>query len=181
MLAYKLTDTEDFTHYKSCKRGPNVTHETSGKGDLCGSGWLHFYTSPLIALLLNPIHGDYQPPKLWQALAEGSFRHDLWLKSGCTRLTTIELLEPPPIITEHRVSFAIRCAQTVYQDKTWLEWADRWLNNTDRTQSSAADAASAAYHAPVTGGPATLFDIQPILKATFVGPEWKRYLCSTMP
>jgi len=31
-------------------------YETSGEGDLCSPGWLHFYTNPLLAVLLNSVH-----------------------------------------------------------------------------------------------------------------------------
>ena len=60
MIGYKLTN-ENHETYNGTKWGPGVTHETDGHGELCGSGWLHYYDDPLLAVLLNPIHANFQP------------------------------------------------------------------------------------------------------------------------
>ena len=36
------------------------------------AGWLHCYSDPLLAVLLNPIHGNYDNPRLFEAEIEGS-------------------------------------------------------------------------------------------------------------
>ena len=54
---YKLTDQNHQTR-NNTKWGAGVTHTASGQGDLCTAGWLHAYTSPLLAVLLNPIHAN---------------------------------------------------------------------------------------------------------------------------
>ncbi|KKL58315.1 hypothetical protein LCGC14_2226540, partial [marine sediment metagenome] len=58
---YKLTDSNDQTYGKT-QWGPGIEHAASGKGPLCTEGWLHAYTDPLLAVLLNPIHGNYKDP-----------------------------------------------------------------------------------------------------------------------
>ena len=40
--------------------------------------------------------------------------------------------------------FAIRVAMTVYKDEPWTLWANRWLDGTDRSESAAESARSAA-------------------------------------
>jgi hypothetical protein len=40
--------------------------------------------------------------------------------------------------------FAIRVAKKVYFEKSWVKWADSWLDGTDRSNSAAAAAAAAA-------------------------------------
>ena len=63
---YKLTDscgrTRDGTRW-----GPGVSHSGTGKGELCGPGWIHAYEHPLVAVLMNPIHANFQNPRLWEA------------------------------------------------------------------------------------------------------------------
>ena len=39
---------------------------------------------------------------------------------------------------EQRVTFAILCAKEMCDDVKWNAWADKWLNNEDRTSISAA-------------------------------------------
>ena len=56
-IRYKLT-TQDLTTYNYTKWVLNEWKETSGTGKLCTEGWLHCYTSPLLAILLNPIHAS---------------------------------------------------------------------------------------------------------------------------
>ena len=60
---YKLTDRKMQTH---CGYQWQIGqwHETSGEGELCTEGWLHCYTSPLLAVLHNPIHADIGDPIL---------------------------------------------------------------------------------------------------------------------
>jgi hypothetical protein len=66
MKLYKLTDANGQTRNHT-QWGENVQHLTSGEGSLCGKGWTHWYRSPLLAVMVNPIHGrfDLQTAQLW--------------------------------------------------------------------------------------------------------------------
>ena len=60
---YKITNKNGRSrpgHSNETQWGPNVTHTTSGEGELCGPGWLHGYHHPLLAVLLNLAHGAYE-------------------------------------------------------------------------------------------------------------------------
>ena len=59
-LLCKLTNENDQTYNKT-QWGENITHKADGQGELCGTGWIHYYDSPLLAVLLNPIHGILIP------------------------------------------------------------------------------------------------------------------------
>ncbi len=119
---YKLTDQDGYTrrnYDNACLWGENVSHSGTGEGDLCGPGYVHAYTHPLLAVLLNPIHADFPAPRLWEA--EGAIaKSDRGLKVGCVTLTTIREMPLPIISTEQRVRFAILCAKTVCVDAAWL-------------------------------------------------------------
>jgi len=140
MRVYKLTDENDRTHGDT-QWGENVTHEAPGTGDLCSSGWIHCYTDPLLAVLLNQIHRNFQNPNLWEAEADGATKEDHGLKLGVQKLTTLRRMPVPDVTREQRVRFGILCAKQVYRDVDWNFWADGWLSGRDRSREAAGAAA----------------------------------------
>jgi hypothetical protein len=144
---YKLTDVDRYTR-NNTKWGKNVTHTTDGSGELCGPGWLHAYTDPLLAVLLNPIHCGYSRFRLWEAEGEIG-KNDKGLKVGTRSLTTIREIPIPKITTKQKIRFAILCAMAVYKDQTWTDWANNWLSGKDRSAATAVVAAEAAEAAAV--------------------------------
>ena len=98
MKCYKLTDQNHKTR-DNTQWGHGVTHTVLGNNtSLCSSSWLHFYTNPLIAVLVNPIHADIRNPVLWEAESSGEELHQK-LKSGSKTLTTTRIIELPIITT----------------------------------------------------------------------------------
>ena len=149
MRLYKITDSNDQTH-GGCQWGEGVCVETSGQGELCSSDWTHWYTHPLLAVLLNPIHGQYDidAAHLWEGHdGGGKVKSDPGLKVGCTRGTTVRRVDLPTVTLEHRVRFAIGCAWQVCEDDAWREWAAKWLSGEDRAADAAWEAARAAARA----------------------------------
>ena len=141
---YKLTDKDGRT-YGGCQWGEGVTHETDGHGELCGPGWIHAYTDPLLAVLLNPIHANFDPDTMLLWWCKGKVgRTDSGLKVGSTKVTTIRTIPGPEITTEQRVRFAILCAREVYQEPVWSQWAAAWLDGTERGASASASASAYA-------------------------------------
>ena len=136
---YKLTDADGRT-YGETQWGEGVTHTTDGEGELCGPGWLHAYTDPLLAVLLNPIHANVTSPRLWECEGEVG-QSDHGLKVGCTSLTTTREIPLPVVTTEQRVRFAILCAWEVCEDSAWRVWATGWLDGSDRSKAAAEAAA----------------------------------------
>src|SRR5208283_2502037 len=137
---YKLTN-RDMTTYVGFRWEIGKQATASGKGDLCGPGWLHCYSDPLLAVLLNPIHANIENPRLFRAEAGGKSKHDQGLKSGYTKMTLVEEIPVPDVTTEQRVRFGILCSTKVYNDPTYTSWAEGWLSGKERS-AAAADAAS---------------------------------------
>jgi len=119
-------------------------YETTGEGDLCSSGWFHFYSDPLVGLFLNPVHISIENPRLFRAEVEGKFLNDNKTKYGYSRARLIEELPVPQISPVQQVRFAILCAKEVYKGKKWNKWANNWLSGKNRTEESAAGAAYTA-------------------------------------
>ena len=146
MKAYKLTD-ENNQSKNNTKWGKNVSVTATGDGKtLCSDGFIHFYTSPLIAVLMNPFHAGFKSPRLWECETSGEHIHEP-LKSGCKTLTTIKEIPLPKITREQRIAFAILCAKKVSKDEAWNLWADKWLSGEDRSKESAKVAAYAYAYA----------------------------------
>jgi len=150
-IRYKLT-TQDLTTYANTKWVLNEWKETSGKGELCTKGWLHCYTHPLLAILLNPIHANINSPKLFKCEVEGKRLTDNGRKEGWTRMRIIEEMEIPQLSLINKVAFGILCALEGCKNKKFVLWANNWLENKDRSKESAAAyysayAAYAAAHA----------------------------------
>ena len=145
MQVYKLTDQNLQTH-NGYQWQINAWHETDGAGELCSAGWLHFYYSKELALLLNPMHANIANPKLFVAEAAGQFKDDYGLKGGCSKLRIVEELPVVMPTTEQFIKFGIYCAKAVITDIAWNKWADAWLDGSDRS-ARAAEAARAAARA----------------------------------
>lgn len=143
---YKLTDARMRTH-GGFQWVLGVPRTASGEGELCGPGWLHVYTHPLLAVLLSPIHGKVAGyPRLFRGEGEVGLT-DNGLKSGCTSVTLLEEIPLPVVTTEQRARFAILCVKQVYNVPAGNRWGDRWLKGENHTSASAARAAAEAARA----------------------------------
>ena len=134
---YKLTDRDGYT-----RRGdtgetlwvPGRSLTTDGGGNLCGPGFIHAYTDPLLGVFLNPIHAAIKDPLGWRC--EGVItKTDHGLKVGCTSLMTIERIELPTVTWVQCIRFAILAAQEVCGVPDWCAWAESWLSGTNRNDA----------------------------------------------
>lgn len=139
---YKLTD-QNMRTYRGFQWKLGKWHKTSGKGDLCSASWLHFYSDPLIAVFMNPIHAQISRPLLFEAEAKGKSLDDNGLKIGYTQGRITKQIELPVFTTEQLIEIAIRFSLLVYNEKSYVKWAKGWLSGKDRTYT----AANAAYNA----------------------------------
>lgn len=166
---YKLTTQDNLTRKGESNEtlwGPGVTHTAKLKGNaLCSGAFIHAYTSPRLAILLNPIHANIHNPKLWECEGViiknniGGNRSDLTrnnqaLNVGCYSLTTIKELPVEELSSEQRIKFAILCAKSSCTDKIWNLWAGKWLEGSDRSAYAASRAAYAAINAVADSGDA---------------------------
>jgi len=153
MKLYKLTDENGQTHNKT-QWGEGVTHEGTGEGELCGPGWIHAYTHPLLAVFLNPIHANFKNFQLWEAEGEID-KTDNGLKIGSRKLTTLKIIKLPVVGTTNRVAFGLLCAKEVDKHKSWNHWADDWLSGKNRSAANAAAYTHATYATTYAANAAT--------------------------
>jgi len=133
---YKFTDEKDQT-YNECQWGENITVETSGIGEMCSKGFTHWYIDARLAVIFNPIHGDYnlKTAHLWKG--EGEIIKNDGLKIGCKKATTIKKITIPDITIEQKIKFAIYCALEVYTEYSFIKWANNWLLGKNRSAAEA--------------------------------------------
>ena len=147
MIADKLTDAAGKTRageVGETQWGPGVEHTAPG-GRLCTDEVIHAYRDPLLAMFMDPVHGEYtkQPGwLLWRC--DVDVCDDDGTKLGCTRVRTEEQIAPPQLTTNQRVRAAILLALEVASEPDFAHWARAWLDGSDRTHD-AAKAAAAAY------------------------------------
>lgn len=135
MDIYKLTDQQMRTH-NGFQWVLGETVRASGDGDLCGPGWVHAYTDPLLAVLLNPIHANFKNPRLFRGVGVIG-KTDHGLKVGCTEMTLVEEIPLPQVSTTQRVAFGVMCAKQGYKCRAWNQWADEWLSGENRAEAAA--------------------------------------------
>jgi hypothetical protein len=122
---------------------------------MCTDQVLHCYNHPLLASFLNPIHARIKNPRLFLISVDEIVNND-GLKFASKSQTLLEEIPYIDISLEKRIEIGIKIAKTVCKDESWNEWADKWLNGTDRSRESAYDAAvdadAAYYYAAVYAG-----------------------------
>ena len=146
MKKYKLTNAEGKTR-NDTQWGLGISHCGTGKGPLCGPGWIHVYDSPLLAVLLNSLHVAFQDPRCWECEVSGKHLDDHGLKSGWEVCTTMAEVALPVATVEQAVVFGILCAREVYRGAQFVEWSDNWLSGRERSALAASASASAAWAA----------------------------------
>ena len=168
MIYYKLTNQDGYTRRGEkgeTKWKPGVWQKPlSGRGTLCGPGWYHFYYSPDLSVLLNPIHADIKNPILWKTECRGKSQDDNGLKIGWTEARVIKQIPLPEWTITQKVAFAILCSLKVEQSEEYVKWAKDWLSGKDRTKETAADVAWVAWVAKAAVKENKLLDFSKIIK-----------------
>lgn len=152
MKKYKITN-QDMTTYADCKWEIGVKKEIAIPGNtLCSDQVFHFYDSPEIAVLLNPIFYNYKNYRMWEIDGD-EVSHD-GLKGGSKWQTLVREVRVPIIALEKKIQIAILLTHKIAKCTIpeWNKWADAYLSGDDRSAAwterkwakSAARAALAA-------------------------------------
>ena len=143
MKMFKLTDQDMRTYGGFQWRLGEMRRVENYTGVACGTGALHSYRDPLLAIFMNPIHGDISSPRLFEART-GVKVKSVELKWISEKLTLIKEIPVPEMTREQRVEISIRICKLLCKDANWNAWADKWLDGSDRSAWSAESAARSA-------------------------------------
>ena len=146
---YKLTDASMQTRggyrWVLGKRRQIAAEHRRPDAPLCSGSYLHAYLTPELARLLNPVHANFEAPRLFEARGAIVARDGV-LKVGVYSLTLTRELPYVASTTEQAVTFAIACVWPL-ASPAWRTWARRWLTGEDRSRAAAAAAEAAAWAA----------------------------------
>lgn len=128
------------------------THVAIGAGtDIGSDAMIRVYEHPLIAVLMNPIHEDFDPTKMRLFIAEGDIVvRQGQLQCGVRALKLVEEIPVPILTLEQRVKFALLSHKEVCDDPDWNTWADAWLSGKDRSFTSVFGDGIEAFRAAYT-------------------------------
>lgn len=141
----------DLTTYNGCQWQVGEWKETSGEGDLCGSGWLHAYPHPLLAVLFNPLHAAYQPCVLFKADASGRVKREGVAKLGATHMVLREPMELPIITPAQSVRFALYLILSQHPNSSLLRWGHSLLQGGEPSREVTHAAQDFIWTVRVTG------------------------------
>lgn len=154
MEKYKLTRQDMTTHVGfKWELGREYVIEKPGT-ELCSDQVFHYYDSPELAMLLNPIHANYPAPRLF-AVECDFVAHD-GLKGGAKKMTLTRELPLPEFSVKQRIACALLIALDTYPQwqkhdagNAWENWARDWLAGDSDAEAAwaAARAARAAWAA----------------------------------
>ena len=133
MKKYKITN-QDMTTYADCKWEIDVKKEIAIPGNtLCSDQVFHFYDSPEIAVLLNPIFYNYKNYRMWEIDGD-EVSHD-GLKGGSKWQTLVREVPVPIIAPEKKIQIAILLTYKIAKCTIpeWNKWADAYLSGDDRS------------------------------------------------
>jgi hypothetical protein len=117
----------------------NEWKETDGiENELCNGSWLHAYEDPYVAALMYPVHLYWHSTRFFKAEGDGKFLSHI-TKCGVTRLRLVEEIPLPVLTAVQRTKIAIYCTLEVCQEVTFVQWANNYLNNVDRSEETAEE------------------------------------------
>ncbi len=125
MQKYLLTDVNGRS-----RRGTTIdTKRTNGKrqfgGDVVSQNIWECADTPLLAVMINPLHAECVLPRLFEI--RGEFGQQ---QNTIHRIREIGL---PKALPEQKLAFAMYCVRSLAPDDAFAAWADRWLANIDRS------------------------------------------------
>ena len=127
-MYYKLTN-QDMQTFGGMQWQLGEWGETDGQGDIGGPGWLHVYSDPTVAVLLNPIHANFAPCRLFTAEGEGAkIESTSSLQTGFTRVRLVEEVACPGVTIEQRVRAALMFAHEASADEGFRDLVAAWLS-----------------------------------------------------
>lgn len=105
-----------------------IASRRRGQGyGICTSAWFHCYDDPLVAVLLNPIQGQFINPRLFRVNVRGLRRSSCGGKFGFTCMRLVEELPVAVVTTRQRVAFGILAVSQIVDNQKWQRWASGWL------------------------------------------------------
>ncbi|MEE8388533.1 MAG: hypothetical protein V3R65_08150 [Acidiferrobacterales bacterium] len=111
------------------RRGTTIeVNYTNGKrqfgGDVVSRNIWECADTPLLAVMINPLHAECVCPRLFEIRGFGQEQNEIH------RIREIGL---PKVLAEQKLAFAMYCVHSLAPDDAFAAWVERWLANVDRS------------------------------------------------
>lgn len=139
MKTYIVTDETGMTAIGLKVAPGKHTHTGASKDGPLAKLRILCKDTPLLAALANPrtyLHPRLFSVHVWDVSADpGNAQSYTQVKEEAER--------PPAVTLEHKLGFALAVLKAVYRNREFQQWADKWIDGTDRGEASARGAREA--------------------------------------
>ena len=133
MAKYLLTNSENHTRRGSCIVPGHSIFLSQVPNNIVAENASEIGTSPLVAIMLNPWHAQLDKPKMVQML----FTTVDVDTSSPTISMDVREVDVPETTTDQKIIFALMVITEIYGNEQFNQWAEKWINGSDRGARSA--------------------------------------------
>ncbi len=133
MAKYILADSANHTRRGSRIFPGHSTFSSQTSNNIVAQNASEIGASPLVAIMLNPWHAQLEKPKMLE-LRFAAVAIDT---SDPTISMNVREVAVPETTTDQKIIFALMVISAVYKNDQFNQWAEKWINGSDRSAESA--------------------------------------------
>lgn len=124
MQKYLLTDVNGRSRRGTIIEANCANPNRQFGGDVVSRNIWECADTPLLAVMVNPLHAECVLPRLFEIRGFGQEQNKI------DRIREIGL---PKVLPEQKLAFAMYCVRSLAPDDAFAAWVERWLANIDRS------------------------------------------------
>lgn len=133
MAKYILTNSENCTRQGDYIFPEGSSFSSQAISEVVAKNASEMGVSPLVAIMLNPWHAQLEKPKMLEML----FTTEVDDTSDPIFRISVHEVDIPATTTDQKIIFALMVIMDVYKNDQFNQWAQKWINGTDRGAMSA--------------------------------------------
>ncbi|MEE8388535.1 MAG: hypothetical protein V3R65_08160 [Acidiferrobacterales bacterium] len=133
MAKYLLANSINHTRRGSCIVPGRSSFLPQEPNNIIAENASEIGASPLVAIMLNPWHAQLDKPKMLEML----FTTAAADTSTPTISMDVREVDVPETTTDQKIIFALMVISEVYGNEQFDQWAEKWINGSDRGAQSA--------------------------------------------
>lgn len=133
MAKYILANLDNHTRRGSRLFPGNSSFSSQASNNIVAQNASEIGASPLVAIMLNPWHAQLDEAKM----LELHFTTTAFTASDPAIKMNVREVVVPEITTDQKIIFALMVIAEVYRNDQFNQWAEKWINGSDRSAESA--------------------------------------------
>lgn len=133
MAKYILANLDNHTRRGSRIFPGSSSFSSQASNNIVAQNASEIGTSPLVAIMLNPWHAQLEEAKM----LELQFSTTEFAASDPTIKMHVREVVVPETTTDQKIIFALMVISEVYRNDQFNQWAEKWINGSDRSAESA--------------------------------------------